>query len=95
MVNEKMGGGLSRLPFVGHCLRFPERGGELMKNTKFVVKVNRGDTYAAEYVKRIDRTPIQTTTNRKLALVMGNSRPKTPSKPFNIPGAARDWCHTG
>ena len=42
-----------------------------MKNTKFVVKVNRGGTRAPEYVKRIDRTPIQTTTNRKLALVMG------------------------
>ena len=42
-----------------------------MKNTKFVVKVNRGGTQAAEYVKRIDRTPIQTTTNPKLALVMG------------------------
>lgn len=42
-----------------------------MKNTKFVVKVNRGGTHAAEYVKRIDRTPIQTTTNPKLALVMG------------------------
>jgi hypothetical protein len=42
-----------------------------MKNTKFVVKVNRGVTRAPEYVQRIDRTPIQTTTNRKLALVMG------------------------
>jgi len=42
-----------------------------MKNTKFVVKVNRGGTHAPEYVQRIDRTPIQTTTNRKLALVMG------------------------
>ena len=42
-----------------------------MKNTKFVVKVNRGGTHALEYVQRIDRTPIQTTTNRKLALVMG------------------------
>jgi hypothetical protein len=42
-----------------------------MKNTKFVVQVNRGGTRAPEYVKRIDRTPIQTTTNRKLALVMG------------------------
>jgi len=41
-----------------------------MKNIKFVVKVNRG-TGAAEYVKRIDRTPVQTTTNRKLALTMG------------------------
>jgi len=42
-----------------------------MKNTKFVVKVNRGGTRAPEYVQRIDRAPIQTTTNRKLALVMG------------------------
>jgi hypothetical protein len=41
-----------------------------MKITKFVVKVNRG-TLAAQYVQRIDRTPIQTTTNRKLALIMG------------------------
>jgi hypothetical protein len=42
-----------------------------MKNTKFVVKVNRGGTRAPEYVQRIDRAPIQTTTNRKLALLMG------------------------
>jgi hypothetical protein len=42
-----------------------------MKTTRFVVKVNRGGTLAAQYVQRIDRTPIQTTTNRKLALVMG------------------------
>ena len=42
-----------------------------MKNTKFVVKVNRGGTRAPEYVQRIDRTPIQMTTNRKLALMMG------------------------
>ena len=42
-----------------------------MKTTKFVVKVNRGGTRALEYVQRIDRTPIQTTTNRKLALLMG------------------------
>jgi hypothetical protein len=41
-----------------------------MKNTKFVVKVNRG-TSLPEYVQRIDRTPIQTTTNRKRALIMG------------------------
>jgi hypothetical protein len=68
---KEMGGGLPRLPFVRHCLRHPERAGELMKNTKFVVKVNRGGTHTAEYVKRIDRTPIQTTTNPKLALVMG------------------------
>jgi hypothetical protein len=42
-----------------------------MKNTKFVVKVDRGGTRAPEYVQRIDPTPIQTTTNRKLALLMG------------------------
>ncbi len=42
-----------------------------MKNTKFVVKVNRGGTRVPEYVRRIDRTPIETTINRKLALVMG------------------------
>ncbi len=41
-----------------------------MKNTKFVVRVNRG-TCVPAYVQRIDRTPIQTTTNRKLALIMG------------------------
>jgi hypothetical protein len=41
------------------------------KNTKFIVKVNRSGARASEYVQRIDRTPIQTTTNRKLALVMG------------------------
>jgi hypothetical protein len=45
--------------------------GESMKNTKFLVKVNRSGTRAPEYVQRIDRTPIQTTTDRKLALVMG------------------------
>ena len=45
--------------------------GETMKNTKFLVKVNRSGTRAPEYVQRIDRTPIQTTTNLKLALVMG------------------------
>ena len=42
-----------------------------MKNTKFVVKVSHGGSRSPEYVLRIDRTPIRTTTNRKLALVMG------------------------
>ena len=42
-----------------------------MKSIKFVIKLNRGGTRAATYVQRIDRTPIQTTTDRKLALVMG------------------------
>lgn len=42
-----------------------------MENTKFIVKIDRGSTNAPEYVQRIDLTPIQTTPNRKLALVMG------------------------
>jgi hypothetical protein len=43
-----------------------------MKNIKFVVKVNRsGGAHVPEYVRRIDLTPIQTTRDRKLALVMG------------------------
>ncbi len=43
-----------------------------MKNIKFVVKVNRGGAHAPQYVLRVDRLPIQTTTDRKLALVMGD-----------------------
>ena len=43
---------------------------DVVKMTKFVVRLNRG-TLAPEYVQRIDRTPIQTTTNRRLALIMG------------------------
>jgi len=42
-----------------------------VKNIKFVVKVHRGGTRAPQYVERVDATPIQTTTNRKRALVMG------------------------
>jgi hypothetical protein len=41
-----------------------------MKNTKFLVKVVRGNR-AAEYVERIDRSPVQTTLKRNLALAMG------------------------
>ncbi len=42
-----------------------------MKNIKFVVKVSRGGDRAPAYVQRIDPTPIQMTTNRKFALMMG------------------------
>ena len=42
-----------------------------MKITKFVVKVTRGGSRTPEYVQYIDCTPIATTKNRKLALVMG------------------------
>ena len=42
-----------------------------MKSIKFVVKLDYGDGRAPEYVRRIDRTPVQMTSKRKLALVMG------------------------
>jgi hypothetical protein len=42
-----------------------------MKNTKFIVKVDHGGIRGPQYVQRIDRTPIQMTSNRKLALLMG------------------------
>jgi hypothetical protein len=42
-----------------------------MTNIKFVVKVHRGGTRAPAYVQRVDPTPIHTTTDRKLALIMG------------------------
>jgi hypothetical protein len=42
-----------------------------MNVIKFIVKVNPGGTHALEYVHRIDRTSVQMTPNRKLALVMG------------------------
>jgi hypothetical protein len=41
-----------------------------MQNIKFLVRVNRG-ARATEYVQRVEPTPIQMTTNRKLALRMG------------------------
>ena len=41
-----------------------------MKTIQFVVKVNRGDVCAPEYVQRLDRIPIQM-TNRSMALLMG------------------------
>ena len=42
-----------------------------MTNTKFLVRVNRSGTRAPEYVQRVDSAPVQMTTNRKLALLMG------------------------
>ena len=42
-----------------------------MTYTKFVVRVKRSGNRTHEYVQRIDLTPIQTTRDRKRALVMG------------------------
>jgi len=42
-----------------------------MKNTKFLGESESWRCARREYVLRIDRTPIQTTTNKKLALAMG------------------------
>jgi hypothetical protein len=54
-----------------HLVCHLELSGKIMKNIKFVVRVDRGGTRAPEYVQRIDRTPIRMTTHRTLALVMG------------------------
>src|SRR5258708_20082904 len=59
----------------GSSFMFGKKKGT-MKNIKFVVKVNRGGAHAPQYVLRVDRLPIQTTTNRKLALVMGRFTPE-------------------
>jgi hypothetical protein len=42
-----------------------------MKITKFLVQVNSVGTRWPRYVRQIDRTPIQTTSDRKRALLMG------------------------
>ena len=42
-----------------------------MKKIKFLVKVNRGGIRIPEYVRRIDRAPIEMTTRREQALLMG------------------------
>jgi len=42
-----------------------------MKNIKFVVRVSRGASRVPAYVLRIDPTPVQMTSNRKRALIMG------------------------
>jgi hypothetical protein len=42
-----------------------------MTNIKFVVRVNHGGSRAPAYVQRLDKIPVQMTTNRKLALMMG------------------------
>jgi len=65
-VIENMGGGLHRPPFIC-CIEFeaPIAEENLMKTIKFVVKVIRSGARSAEYVQRIDRSPIQMTSNRK------------------------------
>jgi hypothetical protein len=60
-----------------------------MKKIKFVVKLNRNGLRVPEYAQRIDRTPVQMTTNRKRALVMGDSPPKTSSNLFKPSSASR------
>jgi hypothetical protein len=41
-----------------------------MKNTKFLVKINRTGTRGPQYVQRMGKS-VATTSDRKLALVMG------------------------
>lgn len=42
-----------------------------MKNTKFLVKVNRPGTRGPQYLQRMGKTSVATTSDRKQALVMG------------------------
>ena len=59
-----------------------------MKNIKFVVRVSRGATRAPAYVQRIDPTPVQMTTNRKLALMMGKITAEDAIKSIQYPGCS-------
>jgi hypothetical protein len=42
-----------------------------MTNIKFVVRVDRAGSRVPAYVQQIDRTPMQMTTDRKRAQIMG------------------------
>jgi hypothetical protein len=56
-----------------------------MTITKFIVRVDRGGTHAPRYVQRIDLSPIRTTTDRKLALVMGKFAAEDAAKSLQTP----------
>jgi hypothetical protein len=61
-----------------------------MKTIKFVVKLNRGSR-AAEYVQRVDPTPIHMTTNRKLALLMGRLTAEDAVKSLQTSRYTSEW----
>ena len=42
-----------------------------MKTTKFLVKVVRVGAHQTQYVQRVSQTSVETTSDRKLALMMG------------------------
>jgi hypothetical protein len=58
-----------------------------MKNTKFMVKVERGGTRVPEYVQQIDLTAIHMTPNRKLALMMGRFTAEDAAQSLH-----NSWC---
>jgi hypothetical protein len=73
MLRERLGG-LRQVPSVRHfefLIPVTQEKRMKVKNTRFVVMVSRGGARAPQYVERLDRTPIQTTSNRKHALTMG------------------------
>jgi hypothetical protein len=47
-----------------------DAGGNIMITTKFLVKVNRAGSFRPQYVHRIDKAAVETTHDRKRALVM-------------------------
>ena len=42
-----------------------------MKNTKFLVKINRAGAHAPQYLQRMGKGSVVTTSDRKQALLMG------------------------
>ena len=63
-----------------------------MKNTKFVVKVNRSGTHRTRVCAADGSDSYTATTNRKLALVMGKFMAEDTSSLSKTLGASRSWC---
>jgi hypothetical protein len=62
---------MREVPVSTSLIMFGDVKAENMRQTKFLVKLNRRGTLVPQYVQRVDPAPIQTTTDPELALVMG------------------------
>jgi hypothetical protein len=61
-----------------------------MKNTKFVVRMNRRGAVTTQYMQRVVLTPLQMTPERKLALVMGRFTAEDAVKSFQNSRCTRE-----
>jgi hypothetical protein len=73
--------------------------GEITTNIKFVVRVDRSGTRDPAYVQGIDLTPMQMTTNRKKAQIIGKLTTENTVKSMQDSGfrtelARPGWCLT-